>query len=146
MRTSKLGVDFIGFIRTTIIGLIGGAIYLYSNSQGITGGGMRFTKVFSSMFIIIGIAGIILTKFFENNPIKSIGVVNKDDEMQKLIRYKAAYAAFEITMSAIMIFIMLIAAEIIKLTMPLYMIGIVLLVAMGVINIVSIVIYSNKMS
>lgn len=146
MRTSKLGVDLSGFIRMTIIGLVGGASYLWANSQGTIGEGMKFTKAFSAMFIIIGIAGVILTKFFEKHPLKSIGVVNKDDEMQKMIRYRAAYTTFEITTSAIMIFIMLIAAEVIKLTLSLYMIGIALLVIMWIIDIICIIIYSSKMS
>lgn len=144
MKTSKLGVDFIGFVRSTIIGLIGWITYLYSNYQGITGEGMKFAKAFSVMFIIIGIAGMILTKVFEKHPIKSIGVVNKDDEMMKFIRYKAAYTAFEITVSAIIILTILIAAGVININMPIYMLGIILLVSMEVINIIFITIYSNS--
>lgn len=146
MRTSKLGVDLSGFIRMTIIGLVGGMSYLWANSQGTIGEGMKFTKAFSVMFIIMGIAGGILTKFFEKHPLKSIGVVNKDDEMQKMIRYRAAYTTFEIITSIIMIFIMLIATEVIKLTLSLYVIGIALLVIMWIINIICIIIYSSKMS
>lgn len=145
MKTSKLGVDFIGFIRATIIGLIGAAIYLYSNYQGITGEGMKFAKAFSVAFIIMGICGMILTKLFEKHPIKSIGVVNKDDEMLKLIRYRAAYTTFEITVSVMIIFTILIAAEVVKLNMPIYMIGIIVVVAMEVINVILITIYSNKL-
>lgn len=145
MKTSKLGTDFVGFIRTAVIGLIGAAIYLYSSYQGITGEGMRFVKAFSLMFIIIGISGMILTKLFEKHPIKSIGVVNKDDEMLKLIRYRAAHTTFEVTVSAIIILTILTAAEIIKLNMPIYMIGIIFIVTMEIINIIFITIYSNRM-
>lgn len=146
MKTSKLGVDFIGFIRMTVIGLIGAVIYFYSNYQGITEVGMKFTKAFSTMFIIVGIAGVILTKFFEKHPVKSIGVVNKDDEMQKLIRYRAAYTTFEITVSAIMIFAMLTASQVIKLTISIYMTGLILVVAMWIVDIIFITIYSNRMN
>ncbi|WML34748.1 hypothetical protein [Clostridium sp. OS1-26] len=145
MKTSKLGADFIGFIRATIIGLIGSVIYLYSSYQGITGEGMKLAKALSLMFIIIGISGMILTKLFEKHPIKSIGVVNKDDEMLKLIRYRAAYTTFEITVSTIIIFTILTAAEVIKLNMPIYMIGIIFVVTMEIINIIFITIYSNRM-
>lgn len=145
MKTSKLGTDFIGFVRATIIGLMGAAIYLYSSYQGTTGAGMKFAKTFSVAFIIMGICGMILTKLFEKHPIKSIGVVNKDDEMLKLIRYRAAYTTFEITVSAIIIFTILTAAEVIRLNMPIYIIGIIFVVTMEIINIIFITIYSNRM-
>lgn len=144
MKLSKMGVEFRGMLQMLIIGIVGMVAWVYSNNQGITGQGMKFVQSFSILFIFISIIGSILTKYLGKHPIKSIGVVNKDDEMLKLVRYKAAYASFEIMSAIVILVTILTATEIIKINISMYALGIIIFVAMNFLNIIFTTIYSNR--
>lgn len=144
MKASKMGVDFRGYLQALIIGIIGIGAWLYSNNQGVVGEGMKFVQAFSITFILIGIGGMILTKYFKKHPLKSIGVVNKDDEMLKLVRYKAGYMSFQITLACLILFTIFSATEIIKTNISIYALGIIIFVAMNFLDMVLTSIYSSK--
>lgn len=144
MKLSKMGVEFRGMLQMLIIGIVGMVAWVYSNNQGVIGQGMKFVQSFSILFILVSIIGAILTKHLGKHPIKSIGVVNKDDEMLKLVRYKAAYASFEITSAIVILVTILTATEIIKINISMYALGIIIFVAMNFLNIIFTTIYSNR--
>lgn len=144
MKLSKRGTEFKGMLQMLMIGIIGMVAWVYSNNQGVVGQGMKFVQSLSMLFIFISIIGTILARYLEKNPIKSIGVVNKDDEMLKLVRYKAAYASFETTSAVVILATILTATEIIKIDISIYALGIVIFVVMNFLNIIFTFIYSNR--
>jgi hypothetical protein len=144
MKSSKMGTEFKGMLQILIIGIIGMIAWAYSNNKGVTGQGMKIVQSLSMLFIFISIISIILTRYLEKNPIKSIGFVNKDDEMLKLIRYKAAYASFEITSAVVILVTILTATEIIKIDISMYALGIVIFVGMNFLSLICTFIYSNR--
>lgn len=144
MKLSKMGTEVRGTLQMLIIGVLGIIAWAYSNNHGVVGDGMKFVQSFSILFILISIISIILTKYLKKHPFKSVGVVNKDDEMLKLVRYKAAYTSFEITSAVVILITILIATEIIKINISMYALGIIVFVAMNFLNLIFTAIYSNK--
>ena len=141
----KINVDIFSYAKTTMMGLFGLIAWIYSNSKGVTGEGMELTITLSVMFIIIGILGILLTKYFLKRPLKSTGIINKNDEMFVNIRAKAAELTLDIFNIIVFIFIILISTQIINITINLYWMGIITFVGINLINIVCTVIVSNRL-
>ena len=141
----KMNVDIASFIKTGLMGLIGFIAWIYSNSKGVSGEGMELIKTLSVMFLIISVIGILLTKYLLKKPLKSMGVVNKNDEMFVIIRAKAAQLTLDIFNLLIFLFIILTGTKILNIGISMYWLGIIAFVGINVISIVCITIQSNKL-
>lgn len=141
----KMNVDIVSYIKTGLMGLVGLIAWIYSNLKGVSGEGMELIKTLSVMFLIISVIGIILTKYLLKKPLKSIGVINKNDEMFVIIRAKASQLTLDIFNIIIFLFIILTGTQILNITFSMYWLGIIVFVGINVISIVCTIIQSNRL-
>lgn len=142
----KMDVDIVSYIKSGFMGLVGFMAWMYSNSKGISGEGMELIKTLSIMFLIISVLGIVITKYFSKRPLKSTGVINKNDEMFVEIRAKSAKLTLDILNVIAFLFIILTGTQILTIEFSMYWLGIIVFVGINVISIVSTFIQSNRIA
>ncbi|WDV46887.1 hypothetical protein PV797_04110 [Clostridiaceae bacterium M8S5] len=141
----KMDSDSFSYIESALMGLIGLIAWFYAKTNGVVmAEGMKLTKILSIMFLIIGVVGYILSKYFTKKPLKSVGVVNKDDELFTLIRAKSAQNTLKVINIASFLFIILTATEILKIKISMYYLGIIFFVSINVLSIIFNFVQSRK--
>ncbi|GAA0180027.1 hypothetical protein SH2C18_27920 [Clostridium sediminicola] len=142
----KMDVDIVSYMKSGLMGLVGLIAWMYSNSKGISGEGMELIKTLSIMFLIISVLGIAITKYFSKRPLKSTGVINKNDEMFVEIRAKSAKLTLDILNVIAFLFIILTGTQIVTIELSMYWIGIIVFVGINIISIISTFIQSNRIA
>lgn len=144
MLNKKLGSSLIGVFTNTALGIIGLICYFYSNYKGIKATESSTILVMSIVLIGITIVVQVFEVFFKKHPIKSIGVVNKDDEMQIAMRQKACHASFHVTSFIIFVLFIVTATGLVSFSTNISYLFLGLWVMMGVLNIIFISYFSNR--
>lgn len=140
----KIGSDTLSNIEAVGMGIFAILGWLYGHKNGIQGEGMRLTLGFGIIFTSIGLIGFVITHFLKNKPLKSMGVINKDDELFVLIRAKAANTAMKILNYIIFIFIILTATDVVVINIKIYYLGIILFVLTNVLTLIATSIHSYR--
>ncbi|MBU3188710.1 hypothetical protein K9O30_05985 [Clostridium bowmanii] len=144
MNSKKLSSETRGSIVNILMGCFGVLCYLYGKEKGIKGAESLTVFAISVTLIGVSILVILTSSHLKKYPLKSIGRVNKDDEMLVALRQKASHRAFHVTLMIIFALVMVTATGIINLNVnPCYILfGI--LVLMYSLDIIFITIFSNK--
>lgn len=142
----KMDVDVASYIKSGLMGLVGLIAWIYSNSKGVSGEGMKLVKTLSVMFIIISVLGILLAKYLIKKPLKSTGVINKNDEMFVIIRAKAGQLTLDIFILIIFLFTILTGTQILTIEFSMYWLGIIAFVGINALNVICTVIASNRLT
>lgn len=144
MNSKNLNSEIKGAIVNILMGSFGVLAYLYGKEKGIKGAESLTVLAIAVTLIGISILVLLISPYLKKHPLKSVGRVNKDDEMLVALRQKASHRAFHVTLIILFALVMLTATGIINFNInPCYILfGI--LVLMYSLDIICITIYSNK--